>query len=254
MQSELKPVTSPGWRMGFGNLMRRELSQYFGTRTAIRQLLVTTIILGGLVYLVMGPADMTTPPEERIAAGVLLYTIFASIFPGIIIVISSTGAILEERERGTAAWVLSKPVSRTSFILSKMFVGIVTFGTLLLIPGLVVYAIIYATGGALSLGAFILGLGPLLLWYTFLHFLCVCLGTIFNSAGPVAGPTAISLFFVQSFDLSGIAAFTPWTLTLVAQDLMQELPVPTLAPVISTLVILVVLLLIAIWRFDREEF
>jgi len=255
MQSELVPVTSSGWRMGFGNLLRRELSQWFGTRTWFMQAMFWGLMLGGVTLMVLGTADIASTPEERITNGLMLYTIFGSIFPSIAIVIFSTGAILEEKERGTAAWVLSKPVSRTAFILAKMFAGVISYGvSLVLIPGLVVFSILYFGVGAISLGSFILGLGPMMLWYMFIHFLCICLGTIFSAVGPVAGPASVSLFFVNSIDINGIGAFTPWTLSFVARDLMQGSSITSIAPVISTLVILTVLLIIAIWRFGKEEF
>ena len=255
MQSELIPITPSGWRMGFGNLLRRELSQWFGTRTWFMQGMFWGLILGGITLMFVGTADVSSTPEERIANGLMLYSIFGSIFPSIIIVIFSTGAILEEKERGTAAWVLSKPVSRTAFILAKMFGGVISYGvSLVLIPGLVVFSILYFVAGGISLGLFLIGLGPMMLWYTFIHFLCICLGTVFSTVGPVAGPASVSLFFVNAFDMTGIGAFTPWTLSFVARDLMQGLPITSITPVISTLVILIILLVIAIWRFGKEEF
>ncbi|MFW9907881.1 MAG: ABC transporter permease [Candidatus Thorarchaeota archaeon] len=255
MQSELTQIRSSGWRLGFGNLIRRELSQWFGTRTWLMQAMFWGLILGGFTLMIVGTADSASTPEERILTGQMLFTIFGSIFPAIAIVIFSTGAILEEKERGTAAWILSKPVSRTAFILAKMFVGVISYGvSLVLIPGLIVFTILYLAVGAIPLGSFILGLGPMMLWYTFIHFLCICLGTFFNGAGPVAGPASVSLFFVNAFDLSGIGAYTPWTLSFVARDLMQGNPITSITPVIATLIILVALLVLALWRFSREEF
>jgi hypothetical protein len=94
----------------------------------------------------------------------------------------------------------------------------------------------------------------MMLWYMFIHFLCICLSAFFNEAGPVAGVPSISLFLVSSFDLSSFGAYTPWTLSFVARDLMQSLPVTSIAPVLATLVILTVLAVLAVWRFGKEEF
>jgi len=253
MQSEMIPVTQSGWRMGLGNLLRRELKQWFGTNSWLMQALFWGLILGGLIFMVTG--DTSVAVEERLATGVAIYSIMGSIFPAIVIIIYSTGAILEERERGTAAWVLSKPVSRTSFILAKLIGGVIAFGvSLVLIPGFIVYAILNFGVGALSLGSYLLGLGPMMLWYMFIHFLCICLGAFFNEAGPVAGVPSISLFFVSAFDTSGIGAYTPWTLSFVTRNLMQGLPVTSITPVLATLVILTVLVVLAVWRFGKEEF
>lgn len=253
MQSELVPVMQSGWRMGLENLLRRELKQWFGTKSWLMQALFWGLILGGLIFMVTGDSEVAL--EERLATGIAVYSIMGSIFPSIVIIIFSTGAILEEKERGTAAWVLSKPVSRTAFILAKLIGGIISFGvSLLLIPGLIVYAILNFGVGAFSLGSFLIGLGPMMLWYMFIHILCITLGAFFNEAGPVAGVPSISLFFVNAFDLSSIGAYTPWTLSFVTRDLMQGLSVTSITPVISTLVILTLLVILAVWRFSKEEF
>jgi ABC-2 type transport system permease protein len=247
------PVAQVGWRMGFGNLLRKELKQWFGTRSWIRQSMLWSLVLGGLIFLIASDTTVTT--EEGLAAGITLYSIMAPIFPAIGIIIFSTGAIIREKERGTAAWVLSKPASRTSFVLAKLVGGTISYGvSLALIPGLVVYTLLYFGIGPLSLISFLLGLGPLLVWYMFVHFLCICLGTFFNQPAMVSGPTAISLFLVSAVNISGIGAYTPWTLYFVSGELMQGLPVTSYTPVLSTLVIIIVLLCLAVWRFGREEF
>jgi ABC-2 type transport system permease protein len=109
MQNEMIPVAQVGWRMGFGNLLRKDLQQWFGTRTWIRQGLMWSLILGGMTYLVI--SESTAGPEENLVAAINLYSIMGSIFASIVIVIFSSGTIIGERERGTAEWVLSKPVS-----------------------------------------------------------------------------------------------------------------------------------------------
>ena len=252
MQNEMIPVAQVGWRMGFGNLLRKDLQQWFGTRTWIKQGLMWSLILGGMTYLVI--SESTAGPEENLVAAINLYSIMGSIFASIVIVIFSSGTIIGERERGTAEWVLSKPVSRTSFVLAKLISGSISYAvSLALIPGCVVYLILNFGISPLSPVSFLLGLGPMILWYMFIHFLCICLGTFFNHPGPVAGPAAISLFLVNAFDISSIGAYTPWTLSFVSCDLMQGISAP-LTPVISTIIILILLFGISVWRFRKEEF
>jgi len=55
-------------------------------------------------------------------------------------VVTIQGTIIGEKDQGTAAWMMSKPVSRTSFIMSKIVAH--TFG--FLITAVLVLAILVA--------------------------------------------------------------------------------------------------------------
>jgi len=56
----------------------------------------------------------------------------------IVAIIIAQDAIIGERQSGTAAWVLSKPVSRPAFILSKLVAGAIG----LLVTGIVIQGVV----------------------------------------------------------------------------------------------------------------
>ena len=58
---------------------------------------------------------------------------------GIGVIVTVQGAIVGEKELGTAAWVISKPVSRASFIVAKL----VGHGVGFLVTALVVPAVVF---------------------------------------------------------------------------------------------------------------
>jgi ABC-type transport system involved in multi-copper enzyme maturation permease subunit len=100
-----------------------------------------SLILSGMTFLII--SESTAGPEENLVAAIALYSIMGPIFASIVIVILSSGPIIGERERGTAEWVLSKPASRTSFVLTKLISGSISYAvSLALIPDCVVYLIL----------------------------------------------------------------------------------------------------------------
>ncbi len=50
----------------------------------------------------------------------MIYAVFAGMFPAVAVVIIMQGVLVGEKRDGTAAWVMSKPISRPAFILSKV--------------------------------------------------------------------------------------------------------------------------------------
>jgi ABC-2 type transport system permease protein len=106
----LTEVDPRGWRGGIGNLTRKEMTQWWRTKMWWIQLLVWVALLDGVTILMMltGDGEASAIAEEvvRTFPGLAVITI------AIGVVVTVQGSIVGERELGTAAWVLSKPVSR----------------------------------------------------------------------------------------------------------------------------------------------
>jgi ABC-2 type transport system permease protein len=214
------------------------------------------------------------PMVESIAAGGMVQALGAlTVFISLVgmactigVVIMTQDAIILEKQTGTAAWVLSKPASRTAFILSKLaasFVGILI--TIIIVQGAVAYLQIYlATGAALPVLPFLGALGVTFLCLLFYLSLTLMLGTIFNARG---GVIAIPLVVAFSYQIllgfaPWLAEIMPWNLTIMlsaekpplAVIVAQGLPLPTLGPIIATFIACLIFTAAAIWKFNREEF
>ena len=106
-------------------------------------------------------------------------------------------------------------------------------------------------------------LGRLALLLLFYLSLTYMLGTLFHSRGPVIG---ISMLLVFGNQLVGLAPWLgyimPWNLVMdlgpqqpsLAIALAQGRPLPTVTPIIGTILLTVTFILVALWRFQREEF
>lgn len=279
-QVGLKAVRERGWLNGFGNLFRNENRHWWGTWQWVVQVLIWMAIINGMLAMVV----LTTPKIEAAqarqelseASGVavrksveqtalMVFFIFSGLAPAVGVVILGQDAIIQERQTGTVAWVLSKPVSRAAFLLSKLCadaLGVLV--TMVLVQGLVAYFIYKAgTGIALSVPHFLGGLGLISLLLMFYLSLTLMLGTLFHSRGPVIGIPMVLVFGNQ---LAGLAPWLgrvmPWNLVMdlgpeqpaLAVMLVQGQALPSLAPIIGTAVLSVVFIAVGLWRFEREEF
>ena len=70
-KSDFEPVTETGWRMGFNQLVKKELKTWFGTSAWWQQGLLWTLIL--VMFGSVGLGD----PE----AGLFIFYMMATIFP-----------------------------------------------------------------------------------------------------------------------------------------------------------------------------
>jgi ABC-2 type transport system permease protein len=168
---------------------------------------------------------------------------------------------VREKQTGTAAWILSNPVSRAAFVLSKLIahaVGILAI--IVVLQGLVAYGQFSLRDGflwpPLPLAA-AMGLQALhmLFWLAF----SLMLGTFFDSRGPVLG-IAFGAFFVQQIlgQLEGLVpvvpAYMPMKLLEISLPVALGRPLPTVIPIVSVAGSAVLFVVVAMWRFGRQEF
>ena len=249
-----------GWRGGLNNLLRGELGSWWKSSSWWVQTLIWVGVINGILAGMLWGAEGVGPQEAA-----TLYSVFSGLFPTIAVIIILQDAVVGEKESGTAEWVLSKPVSRTAFILAKLIantIGVVV--TMVVFPGIVAYLQIRLAGADLTLFNFSLGMGVLALNLVFYLTLTLMLGTLFHHRGPVIG-IPLALAFGQQM-LLGLAPFLvqvlPWILVVpfgdyelpVAAALMQGRQPPTLIPLYSVSILIVVFVVVSLWRFEKEEF
>jgi ABC-2 type transport system permease protein len=260
-------VKDRGWLNGFGPLWRKESHGWWGTWSWLLKILVWTAIIDGMLAMVtfLSQAEAGNADEPIEQTALMIYFIFAAIVPACAVIIFGHETLIDERKMGTAAWVLSKPVSRAAFLLSKFSadaLGMLT--TMVLVQGIVAYFIFKATIGiSLSIPGFLAGLGLIYLFLIFFLALTLMLGTLFHSRGPVIG---IPLVFISC---SYLAILVPWLgkvmpssliLSLesgqpsLSEALAQGQPLPTVTPILATVLMVILFIIIALVRFTREEF
>jgi len=260
VESPLIPVHTTGWRGGLANLVRKELGQWWGTRMWWTQTLIWVLLLNGVTTVIMlQGAEMTT--GELVTEAVQTFLQVGAFAIGIGVVLTIQGAVVGEKELGTAAWVMSKPVSRASFVLAKLIAYSVGFlATALLIPSIVfVVQAQLLLPVPLDYGLFALAVGIVALSVLFYVVLAIALGCLFKGRGPVAGLgiglVLVGQFFKGMLPMPLVMA-TPWLLGDVATSFALSSPPDfnRMVPISVTATAAVALVCLAIWRFHREEF
>jgi ABC-2 type transport system permease protein len=255
-------VTERGWQRGLGNMLGNECARWWKTRMWWIQCLIWGGVIGFLLGAILFGAQ--TPPQDEEVA--FLFAIFAGMFPAVGVVIIMQGAVVGEKKDGTVAWVLSKPLTRQAFMISKVIANSLgMFATMVVLPGSLAYTLhAVASGTSWNSLRFLAALGVIFLSNFFFLSLTLMLGTFFSSRGPVIG-IALALLFMQQY-LIGWLPFLryllPWNLTIPIGGQVDSV-VPCLltgSQNYSTIPILVVALesiifiLIGLYRFSREEF
>lgn|SRR5690606_30238371 len=244
---------------GFGNVFRKELSSWTGTRSRWVQPLVWLAVLIGPLLL---PLYLMREVFAAQAAGVLamgleMFFTLAALAPAVGAVLLMQGSVITERQLGTAAWVLSKPVGRSAFLLAKLTANaaaLLIAATLL--PGAVAYGLLSLEHGApLALDSFLRALALDAVNVLFYLTLTLALGALVNNRGVVlAVPLALLLGGDLVLSLApGLASVTPWVLGRFAAVVAQGQALPSAWPVLASLGWCVVLLAAALWRFGRED-
>jgi ABC-2 type transport system permease protein len=256
----LLPARGSDWLAGFENMLAKELGEWFRTRRWLWQLLIWPIIINvfiAFLLLVLPILSSFMPQLKQIeetwsgglppeVGGVMMFFNLAVMAGTIGSIILAQDEIIQERQSGTAAWILSKPTARSAFILTKLLSNIIALGEIFL-----------ATHKLVPLLPFLAGAGVVLLALIFYLSLVILLGVLFESRGSVMG-IAFGVIFggmvIRNF-LPQILYILPSSMDSVALMVVQGMPLPPIfvSQLISTAVLSIVFILVALWRFQQTE-
>jgi ABC-2 type transport system permease protein len=268
VSSQFHLVDEKGWRRGLSNLLRGEYSAWFKSSRLWKQFLIWFSIVNGMMG-IMVIASSEAAREGNDGPPILfMYGIFGGMFVAFGVMIIMQRVLVREKQSGTAAWVLSKPVTRTAFVVSRLVVNsIAILLTSVIVPGLLLYLTLglFSDVGWLSPIGFIAGLLMFLLHTFYWIALVLMLGTLLDSSGGVLGVSMV-LYFVFWYGPSLIPPLTyispivltfspaPDQMSALAISFMTGEPVFSWLPLIATVVSCIVFIAVAIRRFNRQEF
>jgi ABC-2 type transport system permease protein len=182
--------------------------------------------------------------------GLFLFTIFTLIFTGAGAIIVAQGTIIGEKQSGTAAWVLSKPVSRTAFLLAKCAYLPGMLLTMLMIPWIVAILETWLVTRQIPSPTILI---PLLGWQAsslvFFFCLTLLLGTLFRGRTLIVGISLLVLVLLNQLVMSTLKIGITMTRDIISGQFLFPLQV-----ILALLCGAGICLFIAIKRFEREEF
>lgn len=216
--AELEPVKAKGWKTGFNNVFNRELERVWNPRAFSIQTLAWLVILNFILALFIQVEGGSGPMTGSMTTFMLLSGVVAPMGAAII----ASGTIIGEKTSGTAAWVLSKPASRTGFIIAKFLAIASAFlVSAVIIQSVVAYAqLSMANRDFVPVGPFLGGVFTVTLAVVFYLSLTLFLGTVFDSRVPVMA-IPIALVMGQIFLTGLLAEFMDWLPYLLPGNLLQ---------------------------------
>jgi ABC-2 type transport system permease protein len=288
--NKLKASSDYGWTAGFRNMLRKENARWWNLKSIAVQLVVWLVILNSFVAIVLFIApgivnnlasNQSSGPGVRLSTAISTYsspqkiadkavsTFFQiagfAVFVGAIIF--GHDALLKERESGTAAWLLSKPLSRKAFVLSKVLaIGVGVTVIILLVQGVIAYALCsYEVGSPMPVLPFLEGLGVLWLVILFYLTLAIALGAFTLSRGIALGiPLIIGIIgglilsILQSINfLTQLGYIVPWNMTSYASSLATGASLASDGywpwPVLATAICILLFIGATLVKFDKLE-
>ena len=188
--SVLQPVKESGWRRGFANLLRKENGEWWHTRRWWLQSLLWLLIINGILAIGVWVVPAVEPAEAGDTMENLgIFIQLMAWFPMFAVIVITQGAVISEKQSGTAAWIMSAPVSRSAFILAKLVANAIGFFvTTILVQGLVAFVqLSLSDGGPLPVALYLAMLALLSLYLLFYLALTLMLGAFFGTRGAVLG-------------------------------------------------------------------
>lgn len=256
--ADLEPVKAKGWRVGFSNILSRELERVWN----VRSLLIHSLIWMVLINMILALVIELESTSGMVTTSFITYVLLSGVLAPMGAAVITAGSLIGEKISGTAAWILSKPVSRTGFVLAKF----IAISSSVLITAVVLQAVIAYAQLSLAqqmfipFGAFIGAFFTIVLAVVFYIAMSLMLGTMFSSRVPVMG-IPLALILIQIFligALENIANWLPYILpgsllsvgsSLVTGEVSEYWPLT----IIITLGLSGLFIYLALHRMNREE-
>jgi ABC-2 type transport system permease protein len=255
------PASRGGMFLGFGTVLRKELTEWMRGRAA---LIVALVSLASAIFTTLIPFVVQASGQAN-AGPALSMDPTTNVLLGwkggqtvaVIAILATMALVSAERDRGTLAWNLTNPVSLASVLAAKFVAAVLVVGTAAVIVPLAVSVAVAAIAyGALpNLSTVALFGGLFLTLPVFYVGLTVALGTFVKATAGVAGIAFLVMFVPAIFGglLPIVTEISPTSIGTWALATATGTPASSLT-LAGWLVSMVVLVIGAKLVFDRQEF
>jgi len=212
----------------------------------------TPALLKSIPNLPAGLADLI--PAPTVADSVAQYLKNTGQFGILLVILLTMGVMAQEKERGTAAMLLTKPVSRSAVILAKWLAGMTILLTGLLVDGLACLAYTLVLFEPLPFGAF-WTMNLLLLVYLGVYLTVALMASTLARSQAIAAAGAFAGLIVLLIlgSLPRLSDYMPGQLAIWGNSLVLKGDISAWPALGVAAGIIVLALVIACLRFEREE-
>jgi ABC-2 type transport system permease protein len=176
-------------------------------------------------------------------------------FGALVAVLLAMGSVATEKERGTAALILTKPAARDAFLLAKMVAIATTLGISPAIAGAGAWLYTFILFEPLPVAGFVAAM--LLQWLALVAYAAVTfLGSTLTRSALAAAGLGVAAFIVLGIlgIIPAIGPYLPTGLGDPARALALGLPgVDALGPAVASIVLVAALFAAAALAFRRQE-
>ena len=271
---ELKRLNERKGLRGFANLCQKESQAWWGTRRWwINTLLWTGLLCGLAAIMLFAPNDEVNNADEAeilqagglaayvLSLGLSVFFEFGGPMLAIGTIVLTQDLIIGEKQSGLAEWLLSKPVTRRAYVLSKVVANAPPLLLILVgLPSALLYGMLSLRIYALyPLVPFLSAVGIITMHTLFYLTLTLMLGIVFSNRGPILGIALASILgggILGGF-IKPLFYVTPWMLPKVAwltatgQEISAGLG---LASLVATCLWIAVFVFVALIKFEKTEF
>ena len=250
---------------GFGVLFQKELLE---ARRSKRIIIFVLIMTGALALIPVigylriehfGNSARHEISTDDMRGMLAAWSALVGYLGSLMVIASTVDAMTRERSLGISAWILTKPVSRPSYVLAKASAHTaINIITLIVIPTVVWLALTLALFAGVSASQILLAAGILAIEVFFLSFLTIALGVPFRSVTPVSLVT-LAIWLLPNFVPTIVAlnwtyhvlpSYLPLAAVTAAGD---DMGWATLTVPLTAVVATVVLTALALIQFERQE-
>jgi ABC-2 type transport system permease protein len=252
---------------GFSELLRKELLEARRSKRAIAFVLIMTFIVVLVPVIAYFQADdfgggsRHLISDDDMEGAVGAWAGLVAYIGSLMVIASTVDAMTRERSLGITAWIVTKPVSRLSYLLAKA-VGhtLISAVTVVVIPSIVWLVLMLAMFEEVPVGYALWGALFLLIEVVFLSFCVIAIGVPLNAVVWIA-LVSLGFWFIPT------AAPAVSTLDWTYRVLPSYLPVAAIAATlpesafdsevftitIAALAVMVITFLGAALLFERQE-
>jgi len=195
-------------------------------------------------------------PPPSAADGVGSYIEFIGTFGYILVILLGMNAIAGEKETGTAGLILSKPMPRWVFILSKFIAQSLVYISAILVGTLAVYYCTFVLFGAVD-ALMLIKINLLLLAWLLTFAGVALLASVLGRTVAIAAGAGLGLAVLIGFtrNIPHFGKWTPNGLMAWAGALIEnpETALANPAALIGSMVMLLIFLILSIALFQRQE-